>query len=79
MKRQKYQEPSDWDYKFAEMAIDAHYAIYEQTGIFPFARQLERLTDEIRKIRQERTGLPTRTLAGERLIERFGKSKEIAK
>lgn len=72
-------EPSDWDYKFAEMAIDAHFAIYEETGVFPFGRQLERLTDDIRKIRQEQTGIPTRSLAGERFNERLGKRKENAK
>lgn len=68
-------EPSDADYKFAEWAIEAHYAIYEQTGKMPFQKELERLTNDIRKIRQERTGVYVGTLASERLAKRFAKSK----
>jgi hypothetical protein len=79
VKRDQQLEPSEYDYKFAEMAIDAQYAIYEETGKFPFQRQLERLTDDIRKIRQEQAGIPTSSLASERLIERLRKRKEIAK
>lgn len=77
MKRQN--EPSDWDYKFAEMAIESHYAIYEQTGKFPFTRALEKITQDVRKIRQERTGLPAGSMACERFINRLAKSKELTR
>ena len=72
------EEPTDTDYKFAEWAIEAHLAIYEQTGVFPFTRQLERLTDDIRKIREEHTGIRTGSLAGDRFMQRLRKSKEAA-
>jgi hypothetical protein len=71
-------EPSDLDYKFAEYAIDAHYAIYEETGNFPFTRDLERIADDLRKLREEKTGISRGSLAAERFLSRLKKSKETA-
>lgn len=72
-------EPTDFDYKFAEMAIDAQYAIYEETGQFPWSRQLERLADDLRRIREEKTGLPIGSLASERFVNNLKKRKGQAK
>lgn len=69
-------EPSDLDYKFAEYAIDAHYAIYEETGNFPFARDLEKISDELRKIREEKTGISCGNRAAERFLTRLKKARE---
>ena len=77
--KKRQNEPTDNDYKFAEWAIDAHYAIYEQTGEFPFTRALEKLTYDFRKIREERTGIPAGSVACERFIDRLAKSKELAR
>lgn len=72
-------EPTDTDYKFAEWAIDAHYAIYEETGLFPFTRDLERIANELRKLREEKTGIRTRSLASERFMRRWRKDEEVTK
>lgn len=77
--RRGLDEPSDTDYKFAEWAIEAHFAIYEETGKIPWSRELERLTDDIRKLREERTGIHVGSLASERFAKRLRKSKEAAK
>ena len=69
-------EPSDTDYKFAEYAIDAHYAIYEETGIFPFSRDLEKIADELRKLREEKTGIPAGTIAADRFLARLKKARK---
>jgi hypothetical protein len=52
MKR-KQDLPSDFDYKFAELTIDAHQAIYEQTGELMSKTQLERIAGEIKKMGKE--------------------------
>jgi energy-converting hydrogenase Eha subunit B len=54
MKR-KQDLPSDFDYKFAELTIDAYIAIYEQTGKFMPETQLKRIAREIRKMGKEIT------------------------
>lgn len=77
--KKRHNEPTDNDYKFAEWAIDAHYAIYEQTGKFPFTRALEKITQDVRKIREERTGLSAGSMVCERFINRLAKSKEAAR
>lgn len=77
--KKRHIEPTDNDYKFAEWAIDAHYAIYEQTGEFPFTRALQKLTQDVRKIREQRTGLSAGSMARERFINRLAKSKEAAR
>ena len=69
-------EPSDVDYKFAEYAIDAHYAIYEETGNFPFTRDLEKIADELRKLREEKTGIPRGSIAAERFLARLKKARK---
>lgn len=68
-------EPSDLDYKFAEYAIDAHYAIYEETGNFPFTRDLEKIADDLRKLREEKTGIPCGNRAAERFLARLKKAR----
>jgi hypothetical protein len=45
--------PSDFDYKFAELTIEAYYAIYEQTGKFMPETQLKRIAREIKKMGKE--------------------------
>lgn len=77
--KKRHNQPTDNDYKFAEWAIEAHYAMYEQTGEFPFRRALEKLTQDVRKIREERTGLPAGSMACERFINRLAKSKEATR
>lgn len=69
-------EPSDLDYKFAEYAIDAHYAIYEETGNFPFTRDLEKIADDLRKLREEKTGISVGSLAAERFLARLKKARK---
>lgn len=69
-------EPSDLDYKFAEYAIDAHYAIYEETGNFPFTRDLEKIADELRKLREEKTGIASGSIAAERFLARLKKARK---
>jgi hypothetical protein len=69
-------EPSDVDYKFAEYAIDAHYAIYEQTGIFPFTRDLEKIADDLRKLREEKTGIRCGSTAADRFLSRLKKARK---
>jgi len=69
-------EPSDLDYKFAEYAIDAHYAIYEETGNFPFTRDLEKIADDLRKLREEKTGIAHASLAAERFLSRLKKARK---
>lgn len=69
-------EPSDVDYKFAEYAIDAHYAIYEETGNFPFTRDLEKIADDLRKLREEKTGIPRGSIAAERFLSRLKKARK---
>lgn len=49
MKR-KQDLPSDFDYKFAELTIDAYQAIYETEGKFMPKTQLERIADELKKM-----------------------------
>lgn len=49
MKRNK-DLPSDFDYKFAEMTIDAYQAIYEEKGKFMPETQLKRIAREIKKM-----------------------------
>jgi hypothetical protein len=45
--------PTDFDYKFAEMTIDAYQAIYERTGEFMPETQLNRIAREIKKMRED--------------------------
>jgi hypothetical protein len=52
MKR-KQDLPSDFDYKFAELTIEAYEAIYERTGEFMPETQLKRIAREIRKMGKE--------------------------
>ena len=54
MKRKK-DLPSDFDYKFAELTIEAYQAIYEQTGKFMPETQLYRIAREIKKMSKEIT------------------------
>jgi hypothetical protein len=45
--------PTDFDYKFADMTIDAYQAIYERTGEFMPETQLKRIAREIKKMRED--------------------------
>jgi hypothetical protein len=45
--------PTEFDYKFAEMTIDAYQAIYERTGEFMPETQLKRIAREIKKMRED--------------------------
>jgi hypothetical protein len=45
--------PSEFDYKFAELTIEAYQAIYEETGEFMPEKQLNRIVREIRKMGKE--------------------------
>lgn len=43
-------KPTDFDYKFAELTIDAYQSIYERTGEFMPEDEIKRIAREIKKM-----------------------------